>query len=179
MMAAHKVDATAAIARTDVGFSARGQCCGSNRIGTARCGQRRRGGDGDRLLRRRRLRAYRDCVNGLRHVGKLFRDQSRRRAVNGFRQHSKVVRDGARRCQQIRLLRRLICMPRRLNAGLGAVIKCYDSRKRESGYNHTKYRLRGFHSLLTESPERNPIVKRESAIHRNRSPCYVPRKAIA
>jgi hypothetical protein len=39
--------------------------------------------------------------------------------------------------------------------------------------------LRGFHSLLTESPERNPIVKRESTIHRNRSPCYVPRKAIA
>ena len=115
MMAAHKVDAMAAIARTDVGFSARGQCCGSNRIGIARCGQRRRGGDGDRLLRRRRLRAYRDCVNGLRHVGKLFRDQSRRRTVNGFRQHSKVVRDRARRCQQIRLLRRLICMPRRLN----------------------------------------------------------------
>ena len=115
MMAAHKVDATAAIARTDVGFSARGQCCGSNRIGIARCGQRRRGRDGDRLLGRRRLRAYRDCVNGLRHVGKLFRDRSRRRTANGFRQHSKVVRDRARRCQQIRLLRRLICMPRRLN----------------------------------------------------------------
>jgi hypothetical protein len=179
MVAAHIVDATAAIARTDVGFSARGQCCGSDRIGIARCGQRRRGRDGDRLLGRRRLRAYRDSLNGLRHVGKLFRDRSRRHAVNGFRQQSKVVRDSARRCQQIHLLRHLICMRRRLGVQLGIVIKRYESRKRESGDKSTKYRLRGFHSLLTESPERNPVVKRESAIHRDRSPRYVPRKAIA
>jgi hypothetical protein len=25
--------------------------------------------------------------------------------------------------------------------------------------------LRGFHSLLTEAPKRNPVKKRESAIH--------------
>jgi hypothetical protein len=179
MVAAHKVDAMAAIARTDVGFSARGQCCRSDRIGIARCGQRRRGRDGDRLLGRRRLRAHRDCVNGLRHVGKLFRDQSRRRAVNGFRQQSKVARDRARRCQQIHLLRHLIWMRRRFGVRLGIVIKRYESRKREGDYKSTKYCLRGFHSLLTESPKRNPVVKRESAIHRNRSPRYVPRKAIA
>ena len=179
MMAAHKVDAMAAIARADVGFSVRGQCCGSDRIGIARCGQRRRGREGDRLLGRRRLGAYRDYVNGFRQLGKLFRDRNRRRTVNRFRQHSKVVRDRARRCQQIHLLRHLICMRRRLGVRLGMVIKRYESRKRERDYKSTKYCLRGFHSLLTESPKRNPVVKRESAIHRNRSPRYVPRKAIA
>jgi len=35
------------------------------------------------------------------------------------------------------------------------------------------------HPLLTERPERNPVVERQPAIHRNRSPRYVPRKAIA
>jgi len=178
-MAAHKVDAMAAIARADVGFSVRGQCCGSDRIGIARCGQRRTGREGDRLLGRRRLGAHRDYVNGFRQLGKLFRDRNRRRTVNRLRQHSKVVRDRGRRCQQIRLLHRLICMPRHLNVGLEAIIKCYGSRKCESGYNHTKYRLRGSHSPLTESPKRNPVVKRKSAIHRNRSARYVPRKAIA
>jgi hypothetical protein len=145
-MAAHKVDAMAAIARANVGFRVRWQCCGSDRIGVARCGQRRRGRDGDRLLGGRRLRAYRDCMNGLRHVGKLFRDRNRRRAVKGLRQHSKIVRNRARRCQQIRLLHRLISMTRRSGIRIGTIIKCYPSRKRESGYNHTKYRLRGFHS---------------------------------
>jgi len=151
MMAAHKVDAMAAIARADVGFRVRGQCCGSDRIGIARCGLRRRGREGDRLLGRRRLGVYRDYVNGFRQLGKLFRDRNRRHTVNRFRQHSKVVCDRARRCQQIRLLRRLICMPRRLNVGLGAIIKCYESRKRESGYNHTKYRLRGLHHTHTSA----------------------------
>lgn len=179
MVAAHEVDAMAAVARADVGFDARRQCCGSDRIGVARCRQRRRGCDGDRVLGGRRLRAYRDCLNGLRHVGKLLRDRSRRRAATEFRQHSKVVRDRARRCQQIRLLRRLVCTPRRLRVRLGTIIKCCESRKRESSHNCTKYRLRNFHSLLTEGPKRNPVVKRESAIHRDCSPRYIPRKTIA
>jgi len=166
MMAAHEVYATAAIARADVGFSARRQCCRRDRIGTA-CGQRRRGRDVDRLLGWRPLRAYRDCVNGRRHFGKFFRDRGRPRAVNGRRQYSKVVRDRTRRCQQIGLLRYLICMPRHFGVRLVTIIKCYEGRERESesGYESTKYRLRGFHSLLTETPKRNPVKKRESAIH--------------
>jgi hypothetical protein len=146
MMAAHKVDAVAAIACADVGFSVRGQRRGSDRIGLTRCRRGRRRRDGDRLLSRGRLGAYRHCANGLRQVGKLFSDRSSRRAVNGFRQHSKVVRDRVRRRQQIRLFRRLICLPCRLGVRLGPIVKCYESRKRESRYNRTKYRLRGFHS---------------------------------
>jgi hypothetical protein len=53
-MAAHEVDAMAAIARADVdGFSVRGQCCGSDRSGIASCGRRWRGRDVDRLFGRR------------------------------------------------------------------------------------------------------------------------------
>lgn len=37
-----------------------------------------------------------------------------------------------------------MCTQRRLGVRLGAIIKCYESRKRESGCNHTKYRLRDF-----------------------------------
>ena len=33
-----------------------------------------------------------------------------------------------------------------MGARLELVVKCYKSRKPESGYNRTKYRLRGFHS---------------------------------
>jgi hypothetical protein len=100
----------AAIARADVGLSAR-QCCRSDRIGIA-CGQRRRGRDVDRLLGGRPLRAYRDCVNGRRHFGKFFRDRSPR-AVNGRRQHSKVVRDRTRRCHDLPFASFAHCPPTR------------------------------------------------------------------
>ena len=132
-MAAHKIDAMAAIARADVGFSVRGQCRGSDRIGITRCRRRRRRRDGDRLLGRRRLGAYRNCANGFRQVGKLLGDRRSRRAVYGFRQHSKVVRERVRRRQQIRLFRRLICLPCLLGVRFGPIVRCYECRKRESG----------------------------------------------
>ena len=93
MMATHEVNAMAAIARADIGFSVRGQYCGSDRIGIASCRQRLLGRDCDRLLGRRPVRAYRDCLNGLRHFGKRFRYRSRRDAVSKFRERSKIVRD--------------------------------------------------------------------------------------
>ena len=37
-------------------------------------------------------------------------------------------------------------MRRRLGVRLEHIIKCYESRKPESGYKRTKYCLRGFHS---------------------------------
>jgi hypothetical protein len=151
-MAAHKIDAMAAIARADVGFSVRGQCCGSDRIGITRCRRRRRRRDGNRLLGRRCLGTYRDCANGLRQVGKLLGDRRSRRAVYGFRQHSKVVRERVRRRQQIRLFCRLTCLPRRLGVRFGPIVKCYECRKRESGHNRTKYCLRGSHHTRT-SPQ--------------------------
>jgi len=146
MMAAHKIDAMAAIARADVGFSVRGQCRGSDRIGITSCRRRRRRRDGNRLLGWRRLGTYRNCANGLRQVGKLLGDRRSRRAVYGFRQHSKVVRERVRRRQQIRLFRRLTCLPCRLGVRFGPIVKCYECRKRESGHNRTKYCLRGSHS---------------------------------
>ena len=53
-MAAHEIDAMAAIARADVdGFSVREQGCGSDRSGNASCGRRWRGCDVGRLFGRR------------------------------------------------------------------------------------------------------------------------------
>ena len=93
-----------------------------------------------------------------------LQNSNRRKFANDFsRAGARALRDEwppARTTQRVGTPRWLKLLHARPHARA-----CYESRKRESDYKSTKYGLRGFHSLLTEAPKRNPVVKRESAIH--------------